>query len=71
MEVRAVPMAGELTADERARLQYLVADAGRGRALRVVQAYGWPEGERAAADNARLLMAAVAWVRSLGDVPAL
>eukprot|EP00974_Lingulodinium_polyedra_P008646 826200-Lingulodinium_polyedra.AAC.1 len=71
MEVSVLPIAGDLSDEDRARMQYLVVHAGRGRALHVVQVYGWSEGERAAADNAALVMAAVAWVRSLGDVPAL
>eukprot|EP00974_Lingulodinium_polyedra_P010444 1002915-Lingulodinium_polyedra.AAC.1 len=71
MEVRVLPIQGELPDEERARLQYVVVHAGRARALHVVQVYGWPEGDRAASDNAALVMAAIAWLRSLGDVPSL
>eukprot|EP00974_Lingulodinium_polyedra_P095254 9229552-Lingulodinium_polyedra.AAC.1 len=64
-------MGDGLTEAERQQLQYLVVHAGRRKALHVVQLYGWADGRAAAADNARLLLCAVSWVRSLGDVPAL
>eukprot|EP00974_Lingulodinium_polyedra_P014854 1437719-Lingulodinium_polyedra.AAC.1 len=60
-----------LTEAERQRMQYLVVRAGRRKALRVVQFYGWADGRTVAVDNACLFMCAVSWLRSLGDVPVL
>eukprot|EP00974_Lingulodinium_polyedra_P039611 3800054-Lingulodinium_polyedra.AAC.1 len=57
--------------DEEGRLQFLAAHAGGRRALHVVLVYGHAEGARAAEANVRLVMEAVAWLRSLGEVPAL
>jgi endonuclease/exonuclease/phosphatase family metal-dependent hydrolase len=56
----------------RGRMQYAGIHFGRRRALHIVQLYGIADGSRTAADfNASLVLAAVAWLRSLGDVPAL
>eukprot|EP00974_Lingulodinium_polyedra_P088920 8619432-Lingulodinium_polyedra.AAC.1 len=53
------------------RAQYAVVHAGGARALHVAQVYGEAEGARNADNNLALVMEAVAWLRSLGDVPAL
>eukprot|EP00974_Lingulodinium_polyedra_P063742 6154126-Lingulodinium_polyedra.AAC.1 len=53
------------------RVQYAVVHAGGARALHVVQVYGESESARSADANIALVMEAVAWLRSLGDVPAL
>ena len=53
------------------RMQYAVVHAGRHRALHIVQLYGYADGPAATQDNERLVFAALAWLRSLGDVPAL
>eukprot|EP00974_Lingulodinium_polyedra_P038819 3718373-Lingulodinium_polyedra.AAC.1 len=44
---------------------------GGSRVLHVVQIYGQSEGRRSADANLGLVVAAVAWLLSLGDVPAL
>ena len=54
------------------RLQYAAIYLGRGCVVHVVQCYGHAEGDaRAAEDNAQMVLAAAAFLRSLGDVPAL
>eukprot|EP00959_Pyramimonas_sp_CCMP1952_P079392 1659425-Pyramimonas_sp.AAC.1 len=60
-----------LTSEQACRLQYAVLHFGGRRALRIVQVYGHADGPAAAEDNEALLLAAVSWLRSLGDVPAL
>jgi ribonuclease HI len=56
----------------RGRMQYAVVHFGRRQALHIVQLYGIADGSKAAADfNASLVLAAVAWLSSLGDVPML
>eukprot|EP00974_Lingulodinium_polyedra_P129510 11210304-Lingulodinium_polyedra.AAC.1 len=44
---------------------------GGGSARHVVQVYGHAEGARAADANLRIAVDAMAWLRSLGDVPAI
>eukprot|EP00974_Lingulodinium_polyedra_P052630 5063091-Lingulodinium_polyedra.AAC.1 len=53
------------------RAQYLVVHLGGARVLHLVQIYGTSDGARAADANLGLVVAAVAWLRSLGDVPAV
>ena len=48
----------------------MVVHAGGARALHIVQVYGESSGPRSADYNLSLVMEAVAWLRSLGDVPA-
>jgi ribonuclease HI len=56
----------------RERMQYAAVHFGRKRALHVIQLYGRADGSRVSSDfNASLVTAAVGWLRSLGDVPAL
>ena len=56
----------------RKRMQYAVVHFGRQRALHIIQIYGSAEGGKIAGEfNGSLVLAAVAWIRSLGDVPAL
>ena len=68
--LRSVGMAG-LTVEQACRLQYAVLHLGGQRALHIVQVYGYADGPSVAEDNEALLVAAVSWLRSLGDVPAL
>jgi endonuclease/exonuclease/phosphatase family metal-dependent hydrolase len=69
--LRAMSMQG-VEQSMRGRMQYAVIHFGRRRALHIVQLYGVADGSRAATDfNASLMLAAVAWLRSLGDVPSL
>eukprot|EP00974_Lingulodinium_polyedra_P032016 3083672-Lingulodinium_polyedra.AAC.1 len=53
------------------RVQYLVVHLGAARVLHVVQVYGESEGARSAQSNLHVVVEAVAWLRSLGDVPAV
>eukprot|EP00974_Lingulodinium_polyedra_P109180 10564320-Lingulodinium_polyedra.AAC.1 len=53
------------------RVQYAVAHAGGARALHVIQVYGESEGARSADSNLAIVSEAIAWLRSLGDVPAV
>ena len=68
--LRAVGIDG-LNPDQEKRMQYAVVHLGRQRALHIVQIYGYADGAAAVPDNERLVLAALAWLRSLGDVPAL
>ena len=69
-DIRAAEVTN-LAEDQTGRLQYAVIHVGRRRALHVVQIYGHADGSTKLADNERLVVAAMAWLRSLGDVPAL
>jgi ribonuclease HI len=54
------------------RLQYAAVYLGQRRVVHLIQIYGHAEGDaRAIEDNAQLVLAAAAFLRSLGDVPAL
>eukprot|EP00974_Lingulodinium_polyedra_P078882 7640820-Lingulodinium_polyedra.AAC.1 len=44
---------------------------GGDKVLHIVQVYGHAEGARAADGNLRIVVDAMAWLRSLGDVPAI
>jgi ribonuclease HI len=58
--------------DEQRRMQYAVVHFGKRCALHIMQLYGRAEGGKPAEEfNASLVLAAAAWLRSLGDVPAL
>jgi hypothetical protein len=53
-------------------MQYAAVHLERKRALHIVQLYGLADGSRTSLDfNASLVLAAVAWLRPLGDVPML
>eukprot|EP00974_Lingulodinium_polyedra_P003567 335551-Lingulodinium_polyedra.AAC.1 len=62
-------MGNALSVEEQQRLQYAAVRCGRRRTLRVMQVYGWAEGATAAADNARVVMRAISWLRCLGAPP--
>ncbi len=68
--LRTAPVEG-LSVEQAARMQYAVAHMGRSRALHVVQLYGYADGATKNEDNEHLVLLALAWLRSLGDVPAL
>jgi len=53
------------------RLQYAVVHCGSRCAFHVMQLYGHTDGPSVVALNEELLMAALSWLRSRGDVPAL
>ena len=53
------------------RLQYAVMHLGRRQSLHIVQIYGHADGQQKDDNNEKLIMAAMAWLRSLGDVPAV
>lgn len=61
--LRVVNIPG-LSSDQACRLQYAVVHLGKRRAIHTVQIYGHVDGPAA-------VVAAVSWLRSLGDVPAL
>ena len=67
---RAEPMRG-VSGDAAPRLQHLAVHLGRKDALHVVNVYGYTGGARVAELNEMLLLEAVAWLQSLGDIPAL
>eukprot|EP00974_Lingulodinium_polyedra_P074213 7191973-Lingulodinium_polyedra.AAC.1 len=69
--IRVHPLPEGMAGLAEGRVQYAVAHAGGARALHVVQVYGDSQGARSADSNLALVMEAVAWLRSLGDVPAL
>eukprot|EP00974_Lingulodinium_polyedra_P036738 3522689-Lingulodinium_polyedra.AAC.1 len=53
------------------RVQYAVVHAGGARALHIVQIYGESQGARSADANLTIVTEAIAWLRSLGDAPAI
>ena len=52
-------------------MQYAVVHMGSQHALHIVQIYGHAVGASKDDDNEKLVMAAMMWLRSLGDVPSI
>ncbi|CAK0848334.1 unnamed protein product [Prorocentrum cordatum] len=53
------------------RLQHVALHFGQGRALHVMNCYGYAGGRQDIDRNADLILEGVGWLRSLGDAPAL
>ena len=68
--LRTVAIKG-LEPQQASRMQYGVLHLGKHRVLHMVQIYGHADGAVKDEDNAKLIIAAMAWLRSLGDVPSL
>ncbi|CAK0911414.1 unnamed protein product, partial [Prorocentrum cordatum] len=60
-----------MTPEQACRLQCAVLRLGGQRASHIAQVYDYADGAAAVEDNEALLLAALSWFRSLGDVPAL